>query len=108
MVSLMRFVQPGMFSLLGAAASFALMAPLAAAEIPGATRTLLAQAELNELGIAAGEALMAEAEAAIDAQNYDLAISKLQTARESLNQTSVSYQDIAAAFTGIDADISVV
>ena len=106
MVSLMRFVQPGMFSLLGAAASFALMAPLAAAEMPGATRTLLAQAELNELGIAAGEALMAEAEAAIDAQNYDLAISKLQTARESLNQTSVSYQDIAAAFTGIDADIS--
>ncbi|MEM9264815.1 MAG: hypothetical protein AAGA46_04760 [Cyanobacteria bacterium P01_F01_bin.13] len=112
MVSLSRILQPGMFSLLGAAASLALMAPSApaaetATELVGQQSTLLAQAGgIDGLGLSAGESLLADAEAAIDSQNYDLAISKLQAARESLNQTSVSYQDIAAAFTGIDAEIS--
>ena len=115
MVSLSHIVQPGVFSFLGAAASFALLAPVApAASIatPDATETLssptlLAQGDIDAgLGIAPGEGLMAEAEAAIESQDYDLAVLKLQEAREILNQTSNSYQNIAAAFTGVDADIS--
>ncbi|ESA34511.1 hypothetical protein N836_16580 [Leptolyngbya sp. Heron Island J] len=114
MVSISHIFQPGAFSLLGAAASLALMAPAATAletvEVKTeatATPTLLAQAGISDdLGIAAGESLLAEAETAIDNQEYDLAIRKLQTARENLNETSTSYQNIAAAFTGIDAEIS--
>ncbi|MBT9317638.1 hypothetical protein [Leptothoe spongobia] len=113
MVSFSRILQPGMFSFIGAAASIALMAPSAPAApttaeftTEGAPQaTLLAQLD-DGLGLAAGETLLAEAETAIDSQDYDLAIRKLQAARESLNQTSNSYQDIAEAFTGIDADIS--
>jgi hypothetical protein len=111
MVSLSHIFQPGVFSFLGAAASLALMAPAApAVEIAEVVvqvvqPTLLAQAD-DGLGIAAGENLLAAAEAAIDNQDYDLAIRKLQAARESLNKTSNSYQDIAAAFTGVDSDIS--
>lgn len=121
MVSLSRIVPPGVFSLLGAAASLTLMAPVATANSTTVTSTteapsisqaiLLAQVDLAQvdtdgLGILAGERLLTDAEAAIDAQNYDLAIGKLQAARESLNQTSNSYQNIAAAFTGIDTEIS--
>ncbi len=109
MVSLSHIFQPGLFSVLGAAASLALMAPAAPAiEIAEVAQpTLLAQSGINDgLGIAAGENLLAEAEAAIDSQDYDLAIQKLQTARETLNKTSNNYQDIAAAFTGVDSEIS--
>ena len=111
MVSLSRIIQPSTFSLLGAAASLALMSvPTSAAETAKETvlqqPTLLAQVDMDSLGLDAGENLLAEAEAAIGGQNYDLAIRKLQAARENLNQTSTSYQEIAAAFTGIDADIS--
>ena len=111
MVSLSRIIQPGMFSVAGTAASIALMAlPASAVETinspqqSSTSTTLLAQAD--GLGLAAGEDLLAQAETAIDAQDYDLAILKLQAARESLNQTSNSYQNIAEAFTGIDAEIS--
>lgn len=111
MVSLSRIIQLSMFSFLGAAASLALLSsPSSAAETATETvlqqPTLLAQLNLDGLGLAAGESLLAEAETAIDAQDYDLAIRKLQAARENLNQTSTSYQEIAAAFTGIDAEIS--
>ncbi len=109
MVSISHIFQPGVFSVLGAAASLALMAPAAAAvEIAEiAEPTLLAQADIDDgLGIAAGESLLAEAATAIDNQNYDLAIRKLQAARETLNETSNSYQNIAAAFTGVDSEIS--
>lgn len=108
MVSLSRIFQPGMFSLLGAAASIALMTPSApAAETTEIAPHSILLAQVNDgLGLMAGETLLADAEVAIDNQNYDLAISKLQAARESLNQTSTSYQDIAAAFAGIDAEIS--
>ncbi|MEA5463156.1 hypothetical protein [Leptothoe sp. PORK10 BA2] len=111
MVSLSRIIQPSMFSFLGAAASLALLStPAPAAETATETvlqqPTLLAQLDLDGLGLAAGESLLAEAEAAIDGQDYDLAIRKLQAARENLNQTSNSYQEIAAAFTGVDAEIS--
>lgn len=115
MVSLSHIFHPGVFSFLGAAASLALMAPTTSAlettaveEIATAQQpTLLAQANISDdLGIAAGESLLAEAEVAIDNQDYDLAVRKLQAARENLNQTSISYQDIAAAFTGVDPEIS--
>ncbi|MEM1254131.1 MAG: hypothetical protein AAGI69_17000 [Cyanobacteria bacterium P01_H01_bin.21] len=111
MVSLSHIVQPRALSLLGAVASIALMAPAAPATETAETQVLepthLAQAELNDgLGLGAGESLIAEAEAAIVSQDYDLAISKLQAARDNLNETSNSYQNIAAAFAGIDAEIS--
>lgn len=108
MVSLSHIFQPGVFSFVGAAASLALMAPAApAVEIADMAPALLAQVESNDgLGIAAGESLLAAAEAAIDSQDYDLAIRKLQTARENLNETSNSYQNIATAFTGVDSEIS--
>ncbi|MEO0867584.1 MAG: hypothetical protein AAFY17_03870 [Cyanobacteria bacterium J06642_11] len=110
MVSLLRLVQPGVFSLLGAAASLTLMVSPSTAATEDLTTLapslLLSQANITDLGIAAGENLLAEAEVAIDNQDYDLAIRKLQTARETLNQTSTSYQSIGAAFTGINSEIS--
>ena len=111
MVSLSHIVQPGVLSLLGAAASITLVAPAVPAAETSETLVLetthLTQAGVNDgLGIGTGERLVAEAEAAIVSQDYDLAISKLQAARENLNQTSTSYQNIAAAFSGIDAEIS--
>ena len=116
MVSLSHIIQPGVFSFLGAAASLTLMAsaaPTTAAESETATEnsalqsTPIAQVDIDDdLGIAAGESLLAEAESAIESQNYELAIRKLQAARETLNQASTSYQNIATAFTGIDAEIS--
>ncbi|MBT9310627.1 hypothetical protein [Leptothoe kymatousa] len=110
MVSLLRIVQPSMLSLLGAAASLTFMASPSAASTETSNQAvpshLLAQAGVTDLGIAVGEGLLAEAETAIEDQNYDLAIRKLQAARETLNETSTSYQSIGAAFTGIDSDIS--
>ena len=74
MVSLSRIIQPSTFSLLGAAASLALMSvPTSAAETAKETvlqqPTLLAQVDMDSLGLDAGENLLAEAEAAIDGQN---------------------------------------
>ena len=108
MVSLSRILYPGMFSFLGASASLVLMsAPAPAAPTIETADTPMLLAQLDDgLGLPAGETLLADAEAAIDQQDYDLAIRKLQAARESLNQTSTSYQNIATAFTGIDSEIS--
>ena len=49
---------------------------------------------------------MQEAEQAISEQDYGVAVSKLQAARESLNDASLRYQELAAAFSGIDAEIT--
>ncbi|MEO1591800.1 MAG: hypothetical protein AAFU71_10980 [Cyanobacteria bacterium J06632_22] len=59
-----------------------------------------------ELGTVEGNRLMQEAEQAIAAQDYVTASSKLQAARESLNNASLRYQELAAAFAGIDAEIT--
>ena len=59
-----------------------------------------------ELGTVEGTRLMQEAEQAISAQDYATATSKLQAARTSLNEASIRYQDLAAAFSGIDAEIT--
>lgn len=54
------------------------------------------------LSIAGGQRLMAEANQAVANQNYDLAMRKLQEARQVFNQLSNFYQDLAGSFTGID------
>lgn len=49
-----------------------------------------------------GERLMAEAMTAVNAQNYPLAIKKLQEARQVFNQLSNFYQQLFTTFSGID------
>ncbi|UZQ53789.1 hypothetical protein OOK60_15000 [Trichothermofontia sichuanensis B231] len=60
----------------------------------------------NLLSLEGGQQLMTEATSAIAAQNYGLAITKLQEARQVYNQLSNFYQDLAASFTGIDNTIA--
>jgi hypothetical protein len=60
----------------------------------------------NLLSIAGAQGLMAEAQTAVSAQNYPLAIQRLQQAREVLNQLSGFYQELSASFSGIDPRIS--
>jgi thioredoxin-like negative regulator of GroEL len=49
---------------------------------------------------------MKEAGGAVSAQNYDLAVNKLQQARQVFNQLSNFYQDLSASFAGIDTRLS--
>lgn len=58
------------------------------------------------LSIQAGQRLMGEAGSAVSAQNYSLAIEKLQQARQVFNQLSNFYQQLAGSFTGIDNRIA--
>ncbi|HIK28920.1 MAG TPA: hypothetical protein IGR89_12780 [Oscillatoriaceae cyanobacterium M7585_C2015_266] len=58
------------------------------------------------LSVQGGKRLMQEAENAISSQNYTLAISKLQEARQVFNQLSNFYQDLSASFAGIDNRIA--
>ncbi|HIK54583.1 MAG TPA: hypothetical protein IGS37_05410 [Synechococcales cyanobacterium M55_K2018_004] len=58
------------------------------------------------LSIQAGQRLMSEASSAVSAQNYDLAVNKLQQARQVFNQLSNFYQQLAGSFTGIDNRIA--
>ena len=58
------------------------------------------------LSISGGERLMDEASAAVSAQDYDLAVTKLQEARQVFNQLSNFYQELAASFSGIDNRIA--
>jgi hypothetical protein len=60
----------------------------------------------SQLGMVAGRRLMAEAEQAINAQNYDQAISKLQAARENLQAAAGFYQQLFNAFSGIDTRVA--
>ncbi len=60
----------------------------------------------NSLSIASGQQLMNEASAAIAEQNYPLAEAKLQQARESFNQLSTYYQELAQMFVGVDTQIN--
>ncbi|MEL6499819.1 MAG: hypothetical protein AAFQ23_00230 [Cyanobacteria bacterium J06623_1] len=52
--------------------------------------------------IEGGEQLMAEADEAIDAQQFDLAVTKLQSARQVYNQLSNFYLQLFNSFTGLD------
>lgn len=53
-----------------------------------------------------GQQLMAEAETAINSQEYDTAIEKLQTARQVFNQLSNFHLQLAESFSGIDNRIT--
>lgn len=57
------------------------------------------------LSLEGANQLRAEAEAAIGKQDYATAEAKLKTARETLNQISVYYQDLAQMFVGVDTAI---
>lgn len=58
------------------------------------------------LSVQGGQQLMGEASSAVSAQDYDLAVNKLQQARQVFNQLSNFYQDLASSFAGIDTRIS--
>ncbi|MEB3210420.1 MAG: hypothetical protein VKL39_03670 [Leptolyngbyaceae bacterium] len=58
------------------------------------------------LSLEGGERLMNEASEAVSAQNYELAVQKLQEARQVYNQLSNFYQQLAGSFSGIDNRIA--
>jgi len=60
----------------------------------------------SPIGLAAGQALMSEAESAIASQNYNLASAKLVEARRALNDVSTYYQNISGVFVGIDSRVT--
>lgn len=74
------------------------------AEASGATRAI--EGADSPIGIAAGQALMSEAEGAIAEQNYTLAATKLVSARDALNQVSTYYQSLSGVFVGIDSRVN--
>lgn len=55
------------------------------------------------LSIAGGKRFIEEAETAVETQNYDLAVQKLQEARQIFNQLSNFYQQLAGSFAGINS-----
>lgn len=63
-------------------------------------------AETGILSMQAGQRLMQEATSAVTAQNYPVAIKKLQEARQVFNQLSNFYQDLAGSFSGIENRIA--
>ncbi len=71
---------------------------------PNNLRPLSQQSSL--LSIQGGERLLNEADAAISAQNYNLAAKKLKEARRVFNQLSNFNQRLASSFSGIDNRIS--
>ena len=56
----------------------------------------------SSFSIEAATKVMTEAEAAIAKQDYTTAEAKLKTARETLNQISSYYQELAQMFVGVD------
>jgi hypothetical protein len=78
---------------------------------PAPTRSDFNETRPNALNrsvfsIQGGERLVAEAMTAIGQQNYDVAVTKLQDARQVYNQLSNFYQDLTSSFSGIDNRIS--
>ncbi len=58
------------------------------------------------LSLEGGKQLMAEADQAIDAQEYDVAADKLQKARQVFNQLSNFYLQLFNSFSGLDNRIA--
>jgi hypothetical protein len=58
------------------------------------------------LSLEGGKKLVAEANQAIDAQQYDVAANKLQTARQIFNQLSNFYLQLFNSFSGLDNRIA--
>ncbi|MDJ0511443.1 MAG: hypothetical protein QNJ64_19665 [Crocosphaera sp.] len=57
------------------------------------------------LSLQGGEKLMDEASEAINEENYDLAVTKLQQARKVFNQLSNFHLQLANSFSGIDTKV---
>ena len=110
------------FSFLSFLAAFTLLSPLQvrAQESPRPDASNQAQSlegsdnnqlrpltqDTSLLSLQGGQRLMAEAGSAVSAQNYALAIKKLQEARQVFNQLSNFYQELAGSFSGIDNRIA--
>ena len=62
--------------------------------------------ENSVFSISGAQRLMSESMTAITQQNYDLAVTKLQDARQVFNQLSNFYQELTTSFSGIDNRIS--
>ncbi len=58
------------------------------------------------LSLQGGQKLMSEASAAIDNQQYDVAVEKLQAARQVFNQLSNFYIQLSESFSGIENRIA--
>lgn len=63
-------------------------------------------ADDSVLSMQGGQRLMDEASRAVSAQNYPLAMKKLQEARQVYNQLSNFYQELATSFSGIDSRVA--
>ncbi len=62
--------------------------------------------ENGVLSTSGGRRLLKEAMTAASAQNYDLAVSKIQDSRQVFNQLSNFYQELAKQFDGVDNRIA--
>ncbi|MEL7353034.1 MAG: hypothetical protein AAF171_07595 [Cyanobacteria bacterium P01_A01_bin.116] len=74
------------------------------ADASGAMRAV--ESSDSRIGIAAGQALMSEAESAISSQNYTLASEKLVAARAALNDVSTHYRSVSEVFVGVDSRVT--
>jgi thioredoxin-like negative regulator of GroEL len=100
-----RFLRHSLGGFAAATLSVALVggvAGAALAQASGADPARPLNQATNSLSIAYGKQLMAEASAAIADQNFPLAEEKLTLARESFNQLSTYYQELAQMFVGVD------
>ncbi|MEL6260041.1 MAG: hypothetical protein AAFR12_03160 [Cyanobacteria bacterium J06626_6] len=77
---------------------------LTESQAPAATRAV--EQATSPIGIAAGQALMGEAESAIASEDYTLAASKLVEARKALNDVSTYYQNLSGVFVGVDSRVT--
>ncbi len=109
MVVTRRFLRYSLGGCAAAALSVALVGGMSGAALAQTTESdpvrPLNQAT-SALSIAGGQQLMTEASAAIANQNYPLAQAKLTQARESFNQLSTYYQELAQMFVGVDTQIN--
>lgn len=102
-------------------AGFALVSsiPVAASQLPGTMArqnspatpvqpdNRLAQGiDTTSLSIAGADRLVEEGRAAVNSQDYELAIDKFQAARTTYNDLSRYYQDLASLFLGIDSQVN--
>lgn len=78
--------------------------PAEPVQLAQATRTI--EDATSPIGIAAGQAMMSEAEAAIAQQDYTTAATKLVSAREALNNVSTHYQSLSGVFLGVDSRVN--
>lgn len=93
-------------SLLTLAAYGGVKAPGGLAQTPSQTTPVRpGNLSSTSLSLESANQLRAEAEASIGKQDYATAEAKLKTARETLNQISVYYQDLAQMFVGVDTSI---